>query len=47
VGVVQVTGYRFSYLIGAGLCAGGLALLVFAQTPSRDPVRTATTATVA
>jgi len=47
VGVVQVTGYRFSYLIGAGLCAGGLALLVFAQTSSRDPVRTATTATVA
>jgi SET family sugar efflux transporter-like MFS transporter len=47
IGVVQVIGYRYSYLIGAGLCAGGLGLLLFAQAPSAHPVRTATTATVA
>jgi SET family sugar efflux transporter-like MFS transporter len=35
-GVVQVVGYRFSYLIGAGLCAGGLALLALTR-PGRAP----------
>jgi SET family sugar efflux transporter-like MFS transporter len=40
-GVVQVAGYRFAYLIGAGLCAGGLALLAFLRptTPQRLPFR--------
>ncbi len=37
-GVVQLYGYRFSYVIGAGLCAGGLALLTFTQP---DPPRLA------
>ncbi len=37
-GVVQLYGYRFSYVIGAGLCAGGLALLTFTRP---DPPRLA------
>jgi SET family sugar efflux transporter-like MFS transporter len=34
-GVVQIAGYRFSYLIGAGLCAGGLALLALTPPTKR------------
>jgi SET family sugar efflux transporter-like MFS transporter len=36
-GVVQVTGYRFSYVIGAGLCASGLALLALSRPTTRQP----------
>jgi SET family sugar efflux transporter-like MFS transporter len=35
-GVVQVVGYRFAYLIGAGLCTSGLALLALLRPTTQD-----------
>jgi hypothetical protein len=51
VGWVQIAGYRFSYLIGAGLGAAGLALLALTRPSTvvnpgrsdRDDVRTIAT----
>lgn len=40
VGVVQLAGYRLSYLIGAGLCAAGLILLALNRA-AVDPAPTA------
>ena len=35
-GIVQVTGYRYSYLFGVGLCLAGLGLLALTR-PTTSP----------
>jgi MFS family permease len=38
VGAVQIAGYRFSYLIGAGLCTAGLVLLALTRPSTLVPL---------